>query len=226
MVKSGYVFDGWMPETVSTSRSSTYLAESTAVGDPVLYAAWIKSVTFNANGGTVGGVPAGQTYVNGSTALKLPVLSEMTLRRPGHDFMGWSTTATGAAVSNPGSYIPVFATNTLYAVWKIQATKTSTRAFFKPGKSVLRATEKLQLRDLADALKGKTAIKITVASNRARGAASSLGRARNVAVVRYLELLGVNATFTRTNTVGTGRLSTALKNNRVTVTASWTNPTS
>ena len=91
---------------------------------------------------------------------------------------------------------------------------------------MLRASEKLQLRDLADALKGKTAIKITVASNRARGAASSLGRARNVAVVRYLELLGVNATFTRTNTVGTGRLPTALKNNRVTVSATWTNPTS
>jgi outer membrane protein OmpA-like peptidoglycan-associated protein len=226
MVKSGYTFDGWMPATVSTSRSSTYLAESTAVGNPVLYAAWIKTVSFNANGGTVGSVPAGQTYVNGATALKLPVLSEMTLRRPGHDFLGWSTTATGTVVTNPGSYIPVFATNTMFAIWKIQATKTSARAFFKPGKSVLRATEKLQLRDLADALKGKTAIKITVASNRARGAASSLGRARNTAVVRYLELLGVNATFTRTNTVGTGTLSTALKNNRVTVSASWTNPTS
>jgi uncharacterized repeat protein (TIGR02543 family) len=228
MVKSGFAFGGWMTQTVSTTRSTTYLAGSSDVGNPVLYAAWIKTVAFNANAasGTTGSVPAGQTYLNGSTALKLPVLSEMTLRRPGYDFMGWATTATGTAITNPSSYIPTFATNTLYAVWKLQATKGSTRVFFKPGKSVLRASEKLQLRDLADALRGKTAIKITVASNRSRFAAKSLGKARNTAVVRYLELLGVQATFSRTNTVGTGRLSTALKNNRVTVTATWTNPAS
>jgi outer membrane protein OmpA-like peptidoglycan-associated protein len=226
MVKSGYTFGGWMNATVSTTRSSTYLAGSTEVGDPVLYAAWIKTVFFDANGATVGGVPGGQTYVNGATALKLPVLSEMTLRRPGYDFLGWSTTATGGAVSNPGSYIPLLSSSTMYAVWRIQASQGSTRIFFKPGKAGLRASEKLQLRDLVDALKGKTAIKITVASNRSRFAAKSLGKSRNTAVVRYLELLGVNATFTRTNTIGKGRLSTALKNNRVTVSATWTNPAS
>jgi hypothetical protein len=226
MVKTGYIFGGWMNATVSTTRSTTYLAGSTEVGNPVLYAAWIKTVIFDANGATVGGVPGGQTYINGSAALKLPVVSEMTLRRPGYDFLGWATTATGAPVSNPGSYIPVLASSTLYAVWRIQATKASTRVFYKPGKSFLRASEKLQLRDLVDALNGKAAIKITVVSNRSRLAAKSLGKSRNTAVVRYLRLLGVDATFTRTNKIGTGRLSTALKNNRVTVSATWTNPAS
>jgi outer membrane protein OmpA-like peptidoglycan-associated protein len=95
--------------------------------------------------------------------------------------------------------------------------------FFNPGKSVLRAAQKLVIRDMVDSLKGKTAIKISLAATRARSNAKSLGKARNTAVVNYLTSLGVVATYTRTNTIGTG-ISTGTKSNRVTIGASWTNP--
>lgn len=225
MVKSGYAFGGWMPTTVSTTRSTTYLASSSATGNPTLYAAWIKNVTFNSNTSTSGTIPGAQVYVAGGTALKLPVASELTLRKTGYDFVGWSTSSTGTPVTNPGSYVPLVAQQTLYAIWRVQGTKATERVFFKPGKSVLRAAQKLVIRDLVDSLRGKSAIKISLAATRARSNAKSLGKARNTAVVNYLKSLGVVATYTRTNSIGKGALSTATKNNRVTIGASWTNPT-
>jgi hypothetical protein len=82
------------------------------------------------------------------------------------------------------------------------------------------------IRDLVDSLSGRTSIKISLAATRANGDIKSLGKSRNSAVVAYLQSLGVEATFTRTSTIGTSSLSTSLKNNRVTISASWTNPTS
>jgi uncharacterized repeat protein (TIGR02543 family) len=225
MVKSGYAFGGWMSATVSTNRSTTYTAAADAVGNPTLYAAWIKTVTFNSNTATSGTIPSSQIYTSGGTALKLPVLSEMTLRKTGYDFAGWSTTATGTPVSNPGSYVPLVSQQTLYAIWRVQTSKATARVFFNPGKSVLRPAQKLVIRDLVDSLRGKTSITISVAATRPRGSATSLGKARNTAVVNYLNSLGVVATYTRTNTIGTG-LSTGTKSNRVTITANWANPTS
>ena len=223
MVKSGFAFGGWMPTTVSTTRSTTYAAESTATGNPTLYAAWIKTVTFNSNTSTSGTIPGAQVYVASGTALKLPVASEITLRKTGYEFAGWATTATGSPVTNPGSYVPLVAQQTLYAIWRVQSTKATARVFFKPGKSVLRAGQKLVIRDMVDSLRGKTAINISLAATRARSNAKSLGKARNTAVFNYLNSLGVVATYTRTNTIGTG-VSTGTKSNRVTIGASWTNP--
>jgi uncharacterized repeat protein (TIGR02543 family) len=223
MVKSGFAFGGWMPTTVSTIRSTTYTAAAAELGNPTLYAAWIKTVTFNSNTSTSGTIPGAQVFVSGGTALKLPVASDMTLRKIGYDFVGWSTTATGTPITNPGSYVPLVSQQTLFAIWRVQGTKASARAFFKPGKSVLRAAQKLVIRDLVDSLRGKSAIKISLAATRARSNAKSLGKARNTAVVNYLNSLGVVATYTRTNTIGTG-VSTGTKSNRVTISATWTNP--
>ena len=226
MVKAGHAFGGWMPTSVSTTRLTSYTAATAAVGNPILYAAWIKTVTFNANTATTGTIPAAQVFIAGGSALKLPVLSEMTLRKTGYDFMGWSTTATGSPVTNPGSYIPLTSQQTLYAIWKIQSSKATARVFFKPGKSALRAGQKLVIRDMVDSLRGKTAITITVAATRARTNATSLGKKRNTAVVRYLRSLGVTATYVRSNRIGKATLSTSKKNNRVTIGANWTNPAS
>jgi len=224
MVKSGYAFGGWMPATLSTVRSTTYTAASADTGNQTVYAAWIKTVTFNANTATTGTIPTSQVYVAGATALKLPAISDMTLRKPGYEFLGWSTTATGNVVSNPGSYIPVVAQQTLYATWRVLTTKASSSVFFNPGKSVLRAGEKLVLRDLVDTLRGRTTINISVTARRHNSTTKSLGKARNTAVVLYLRSLGVEATFTRENRVGPAGSSLAKKNNRVTLLASWTNP--
>ena len=224
LAKSGFAFGGWMATTLSTTRFTSYQAQSSDTGNRTFYAAWIKTVTFNGNSPTSGTIPAAQIFTYGGTALKLPVISEMTLRKAGHEFVGWSLTSGGPVISNPGSYIPVLSQQTLFAIWKIQATQATSRVFFNPGKSVLRSGQKLVLRDLVDSLRGRTAIQISLAATRARSSAKSLGKARNTAVVRYLESLGVVATYSRTNTIGKGRLSTALKNNRVTISASWTNP--
>ena len=224
LVKAGYAFGGWMPTTISTNRFTTYTAAALDNGNPTVYVAWIKTVSFNANGGTVGTVPSAQTYVAGGTRLSLPTVSAMTLRRPGYDFLGWSTTATGSPVSGPTSYVPLTAQQTLYAVWRIQLTKADARVFFKPGKSGLRASQKLVLRDLVDTLRGKTDITLSIESKRPKASAKSLGKARNTAVVRYLKSLGVEAKFVRKNTAGKSNLTLAKKVNRVTVLAGWTNP--
>ena len=224
LVKSGFAFGGWMASTLSTTRVNTYLAGSTDVGNPTLYASWIKTVTFNGNTATTGSIPAAQVFTAGGTALRLPVLSEMTLRKPGYDFMGWSLTSTGSAIANPGSYIPVVSQQTLYAVWKLQSTKATARVFFKPGKSTLRASQKLVIRDLVDAIKTKSAIKISLAGTRPSGSINSLAKARNTAVMNYIKSLGVVATYTRSTSVVTTGSPTGTKSNRVTIGASWTNP--
>ena len=224
MVKSGFAFGGWMPTTVSTTRSTTYAAASTATGNPTLYAAWIKTVTFNSNTSTSGTIPGAQVFVSGGTALKLPTASEMTLRKTGYEFAGWATTATGSPVTNPGSYVPLVSQQTLYAIWRVQSTKATARVFFNPGKSVLRAGQKLVIRDLVDTLRGRTTINISVIARRHNSTTKSLGKARNTAVVLYLRSLGVEATFTRENRVGPAGSSLVKKNNRVTLQASWTNP--
>jgi uncharacterized repeat protein (TIGR02543 family) len=224
LVKSGFAFGGWMSTTLSTTRVTTYLAGSTDFGNPTLFASWIKTVTFNANTATTGSIPVAQVYSSGGTALKLPVLSEMTLRKPGYDFMGWSLTNSGTVVSNPTSYIPVVSQQTLYAIWKLQSTKATARVFFNPGKSTLRAAQKLIVRDMVDAIKTKTAIKITLAATRPAGSVKSLAKSRNTAVMNYIKSLGVVATYTRSTSIGTTGLSTGTKNNRVTIGSSWTNP--
>jgi hypothetical protein len=224
LVKSGFAFGGWMASSLSTTRVNTYLAGSTDVGNPTLYASWIKTVSFNANTGTMGSIPASQVFTSGGNALKLPGLSEMTLRKPGYDFMGWSLTSSGAIISNPGSYVPVVSQQTLYAIWKLQSTKATAMVFFNPGKSTLRAAQKLVIRDLVDAIKTKSAIKITLAATRPSGSVKSLAKSRNTAVMNYIKSLGVVATYTRSTSVGTTGLPTATKNNRVSISSSWTNP--
>lgn len=223
LVKAGYAFGGWMNTTVSTNRFTTYTAASFDVGNPTLYVAWIKTVTFNGNGSTSGTIPASQTFVAGGTRLSLPTISDMTLRRPGYEFMGWSTTATGTPVSGPTSYVPLVAQQTLYAIWKVQSTKTTARVFFNPGKATLRSGQKLVLRDLVDTLRGKTGITLTLVSNRSKASTKALGKARNSAVEAYLRSLNVTATFVRENNVTSTRLLTSKKVNRVTIQAGWNN---
>ena len=226
LVKAGYVLGGWMAASLSATRITAYSAGSADGGNPTLYAAWIKTISFNANGGTLGSTPTSLTHVAGGERFKLPVASEMTLRKPGYDFVGWSTTSTGTLVSNPSSYLPTVSQRTLFAIWKIQSSRAAAAVLFNPDKSTLRAAQKLVIRDMVDSLTGKTSIKISLAATRAPGDLKSLGKSRNTAVVNYIRSLGVFATFTRTSTIGTSSSSTAKKNNRVSISASWANPTS
>jgi alkylation response protein AidB-like acyl-CoA dehydrogenase len=79
------------------------------------------------------------------------------------------------------------------------------------------------IRDMVDAIKTKSAIKITLAATRPSGSVKSLAKSRNTAVVNYINSLGVVATYTRSTSVGTTGISSEPKNNRVTISSSWTN---
>jgi uncharacterized repeat protein (TIGR02543 family) len=223
LVKSGYSFGGWMTSAYSPTRITSYLAGSADAGNPTFYAAWIRNVSFDANGGT-GTSPVSVDYTSGGPRLKLPSFTEVTLRKPGFNFAGWSNSPTGSLVSNPGSYLPPVAQTNLYAIWKAQAIAATPAVSFKAGKSVLSSSEKLILDDLASSIGKGTAVTVAVASVRAPGTSKALGRARNAAVVNYLKATGINATYTRTNSVGTSGTASTPSNNRVTVKASWTNP--
>jgi uncharacterized repeat protein (TIGR02543 family) len=224
LVRSGYSFGGWMTAAYSPTRITSYMAGSADVGNPTFYAAWIRNVSFDANGGS-GTAPVSAVYTNGGPRLKLPSFTDVTLKRPGFNFAGWSNSATGSLVTSPGSYLPPVAETTLYAIWKPQSTAATPVVSFKAGKAVLSASQKLILDDLVSSIGKGSAVNVVVASVRAPGTAKSLGRTRNAAVVNYLKTAGITATYTRTNSVGTSGTATTPSNNRVSVQASWTNPT-
>ena len=224
LVKDGYSFGGWMSSAYSPTRITNYIAGSADAGNPTLYAAWIKNVVFDGNGATSGPVPAAVAYVSGGPKLKLPGFADVTLRRPGFNFAGWSTSATGSVVANPASFVPLLANNTLYAIWKAQGTSASADISFRAGNSVISTTQKLKLDDLASSIGRGSAVKVELVSVRARATSKALGKARLAAVANYLKAAGIDATVTRTNSVGTGGAASASRNNRVTVQATWTNP--
>jgi uncharacterized repeat protein (TIGR02543 family) len=186
LVKAGYAFGGWMTSASSPTRITSYMAGSADVGNPTLYAAWIRNVSFDANGAT-GTVPVSTVYTSGGPRLKLPSFNEVTLKRPGFNFAGWSNSPTGSLVTNPGAYLPPVAQSTLYAIWTAQSTSATPVVSFKAGKSVLSSSQKLVLDDLASSIGKGTVVSIAVASVRAPGTMKSLGNARNAAVVSYLK---------------------------------------
>lgn len=84
--------------------------------------AWISyTVTYNANGGSLGNVPKTQTKWKDQTL----TLSGSKPTRSGYTFVGWgtSTTDTSANYSAGGSYT-ANASDTLYAIWKKTITLT------------------------------------------------------------------------------------------------------
>lgn len=222
VARTGYSFGGWLPATSTGTRSTTYTAASTAVGNPTLYAAWIRSLSFNGNGSTSGTVPSPLTYLAGGAALTLPIYSEMTLRRTGMEFAGWSTTLQGPVITTT-TFIPTIEAQTLYAVWKPEVVSGSTKVFFKVGSSFLRGVQKYELRLLKDRLAGKKNINVIVTSTRPKGAPRALGTSRNRAVIKYFESLGITASYSRSVKVGPSRTISSPKNNRVIVRVRWVN---
>ena len=71
------------------------------------------TVAFNANGGT--GAPGSQTKWYGS----ILTLSSTKPTRTNYEFLGWSTSPTGAVSYQPGGQYGADADVTLYAVWKL-----------------------------------------------------------------------------------------------------------
>lgn len=121
-------------------------------------------------------------------------------------------------------------TATLGAAYTYRTTSTainaSERIFFVPGRSEIRSSQYEAFRAIAVATEGKSNIRVTLTSRRHSSAPATLGKARITSVKKLLELVGlegVNVTYTRFNTKSSVGLSTADKNNRVTIAVSWTN---
>ena len=115
--KTGYTFTGWTLDPSGTgtvyTAGSTFVMPATAV---VLYAKYnINSytVTYNANGATVGSVPSEQTAAYTSS---ITVGTPTNLHNQGK-FLRWNTQANGGGQSwNPGESFTIPAANvTLYA---------------------------------------------------------------------------------------------------------------
>jgi uncharacterized repeat protein (TIGR02543 family) len=115
--KKGYALAGWTNAPGTNLFVTTYRAASDATGNPTVYAAWKKTVSFASKGST-GTLPAPMTHLEGGAKLTLPTGAQVSLTRSGYKFMGWSTTAKGKVVKNPTAYLPKKAAVTLYAVWK------------------------------------------------------------------------------------------------------------
>lgn len=118
---AGYKFNGW--NTLANGGGTPYAAGATIPGASItgnitLYAQWIQqlSITFNANGTGVTGLPSTITVdYNAATAIpsSAPTRTNFT-------FKGWNTAANGSGTSyTAGQSIPHLTTNLpLYAQWE------------------------------------------------------------------------------------------------------------
>ena len=116
LVKTGFVFDGWLigfGETDYYSAGDSY----PITGSTTLYAKWIPryTVTFYGNGLTDGAVPAPMTAGQGKSII-LP--NQGTLVRTGYVFVSWNTSADGTGSNfNAGASVKINGNTSLYAVW-------------------------------------------------------------------------------------------------------------
>ena len=112
--RTGYDFDGWYTQ----ETGGTKVDKNTAVGtDPpaTLYARWkgkTYTVSFNANGGTVGTASKTATYGSKYPALPTPT-------RKGYNFDGWYTLKAGGTKVTSDTTVTTAANHTLYAHWHL-----------------------------------------------------------------------------------------------------------
>jgi len=107
--RSGYDFDGWF---TASSGGSQITSSTIVTGNVSYYAHWTaqtRTVTFNANGGSVS--PTSKTVNNGSAVGTLP-----TPTRSGYDFTGWYTTSSGGSQVTAATIVT--SNVTYYAHWE------------------------------------------------------------------------------------------------------------
>ncbi len=118
--RTGYSFVSWNTKSDGSGTSYTAGASYTANAAVTLYAIWkinTYTITYNANGGTLGSVKT-QTK-NYGTALKLTG----TATRTNYTFKGWATSADGSVAYASGANYTANAGVTLYAVWELSYVK-------------------------------------------------------------------------------------------------------
>ena len=124
--RTGYTFVSWNTKADGTGTSYAPGSSYTGNAAVTLYAIWkinTYTVTYNANGGTLGSVKT-QTKTYG-TALKLTG----TATRTDYTFKGWATSASGSVVYASGANYTANAAVTLYAVWELSYVKPKISSF-------------------------------------------------------------------------------------------------
>lgn len=125
---AGYHFDGWYDQMAGGSLKSSQLkysetltATSSSSGSPTtinryaLFSLEKYTVTFNANGGTVGTASKTVTYTQAYGTLPTPT-------RDGYVFAGWFTAATGGTQITKETTVSITSAQTLFAHWKFVVT--------------------------------------------------------------------------------------------------------
>ena len=112
LTREGYTFAGWFTKKDGGTQVTKETVVKT-VADHTLYAHWTANeytVTFDANGGTVGTTTKTVTY--GSSYGELP-----TPTREGYTFAGWFTKKDGGTQVTKETVVKTVADHTLYAHW-------------------------------------------------------------------------------------------------------------
>ena len=111
-LRSGYRFGGWS----LTANGPVVYSNATTLyptTDLELFAIWLPityQLSFNANGGS--GTTAGLTFT--ASGVQLPVSN---FARSGYTFSGWSKSATGTNLLQPGDLYSTPGNVVLYAIW-------------------------------------------------------------------------------------------------------------
>ena len=119
LARTGYTFDGW----TTTANVGSAVTTVTLSGNQTVYARWVATVTYNANGAT-GGVPTdGTNYLPGATITISG--NSGPLARTGFVFGGWNTLANGTGTTyQPGATPTNSGALVLYALWLDEVTLT------------------------------------------------------------------------------------------------------
>ena len=118
--RTGYTFSGWY---TASSGGTKILSTTkyTRTSNQTLYAHWTKTaakkytVTFNANGGTVGTKSKSVTYGNTYGTLPTPT-------RSGYTFSGWYTSSSGGTKVTSSTKVSKSYNHYLYAHWTKKST--------------------------------------------------------------------------------------------------------
>ena len=109
--KTGYTFSNWTKSGNATLSGTTLTMGSGSTTLKANYTANKYTVNFNANGGSV--TPSSTTVTYGAKYGTLP-----TPTKPGHEFIGWFTSATNGTQVIETTPVSITANQTLYAHWK------------------------------------------------------------------------------------------------------------
>ncbi|GHV69904.1 hypothetical protein AGMMS49928_14790 [Spirochaetia bacterium] len=114
--RTGYTFGGWNTNAAGTGIPYAVGASLTVNENVTLYAVWMVTVIYNANGGS-GTVPGSQTVNPGSS---ITLAGQGSLSRSGCTFSGWNTNAAGTGTSYAvGASLTANTNITLYAKWTV-----------------------------------------------------------------------------------------------------------